>query len=84
MNRKNGVRRSYVLPSELIKSVEDEADARLKTRGDVDKKKRVVVCRNIICIAIKRQLPEIAKMTKEEFVRQVRQLNGDSNTVDLE
>jgi hypothetical protein len=66
MNR-NG-RHTFTFPPELIKEVEDAANAQLKAYGSrITKTKRATVCRNIICIAIKSQLPEIAKMTIEEF-----------------
>jgi hypothetical protein len=71
MNRNNGVRRTYRLPEKLVKEVEDAANAQLKAYGSrITKTKRATVCRNIICIAIKRQLPLISKMTMEEFEQQ--------------
>jgi hypothetical protein len=75
MRRRIGVRRTFTFPPELIKAVEDEAEKRLQQNsGRIGKIQYGSVCRTIICIAIKRQLFEIAKMTKEEFNRYAEQL----------
>lgn len=62
--------------------IEIEAIKRLKQNGErIRKIQHVKVCRNIICISVKKALPEICKMTTDEFVRQVQKLDGDSVTV---
>lgn len=68
MNRKNGFRRTYTYPLELIKSIEAEAVKRLKQSDEqINEIQCRSVCRNIICMAVKKQLPEIVKLSKEEF-----------------
>jgi len=68
MRKRIGVRRTYTYPPELLKTIEEEAKKRLLQNNDrIGKTQLGSICRTIICIAIRKHLPEIAKMTKEEF-----------------